>query len=165
MRFDQFKRREFITLLGGAAAWPLTARAHVPAIGFLHPASLEAFAENLRGFRQGLNASPDIFGGPVSGSWLSFLSGLSVLRAFLRHASEQYRASARAVGAMRASHSRPSGRIARRSSEERPGIQDGCRQLRSILTQVTGKKHPKSPRFSTLFKGLARDPKIPSCIY
>ena len=34
-----------------------------------------------------------------------------------------------------------------------------------ILTQVTGKKHPKSPRFSTLFKGLARDPKIPSCIY
>jgi hypothetical protein len=28
-----------------------------------------------------------------------------------------------------------------------------------------GKKHPKSSRFSTLFKGLARDPKIPSCIY
>ena len=34
-----------------------------------------------------------------------------------------------------------------------------------ILTHVTGKKHPKLPRFSTLFKGLARDPKIPSCIY
>jgi hypothetical protein len=34
-----------------------------------------------------------------------------------------------------------------------------------ILSHVTGKKHPKSPRFSTLFKGLARDPKIPSCIY
>jgi hypothetical protein len=34
-----------------------------------------------------------------------------------------------------------------------------------ILTHVTGKKHPKLPRFSTLFKGLARDSKIPSCIY
>ena len=34
-----------------------------------------------------------------------------------------------------------------------------------ILSQVTGKKHPKLPRFSRLFKGRARDPKIPSCIY
>ena len=40
-------------------------------------------------------------------------------------------------------------------------IDAGGRQF----SQVTGKKHPKSPRFSTLFKGRARDPKIPSCIY
>jgi putative ABC transport system substrate-binding protein len=51
------KRHEFITLFGGAAAWPLAARAQqpaMPAVGFLNSAPPEAFPERLRAFHRGL---------------------------------------------------------------------------------------------------------------
>jgi putative ABC transport system substrate-binding protein len=59
------KRREFITLLGGATTWPLTARAQestTPVIGLLHMGSQGAFGHIVEGFRQGL-AEADLLEG------------------------------------------------------------------------------------------------------
>jgi putative tryptophan/tyrosine transport system substrate-binding protein len=51
------RRREFISLIAGATAWPLTARAQqpgMPVVGFLHIATAEGNADNVTGFRRGL---------------------------------------------------------------------------------------------------------------
>src|SRR5262245_16491504 len=68
MQFDQLRRRSFITLIGGALAWPIAARAQqtVPVIGFLRNTTAAGSAHLVDALRQGLNEAGFIEGQNVA---------------------------------------------------------------------------------------------------
>jgi putative tryptophan/tyrosine transport system substrate-binding protein len=63
------RRREFVAGLGGAAAWPVVARAQqpvMPLVGFLSPGSRHAFAHEVAAFQQGLRETGYVDGHNVT---------------------------------------------------------------------------------------------------
>jgi putative tryptophan/tyrosine transport system substrate-binding protein len=62
------RRREFISLIGGAATWPIAARAQQPApvIGFLHAGSPQPNVKLVAGFRKGLSETGYVEGRDVT---------------------------------------------------------------------------------------------------
>src|SRR6516165_1672778 len=65
MQFDRLKRREFFTLIGGAAAWPLTARGQqsgMPVIGLLSLGSAAGEVPRIAALKQGMRQTGHVEG-------------------------------------------------------------------------------------------------------
>ena len=84
------RRREFITLIGGAAAWPLAARAQqpIPVIGYLGLGTPESQANTVTGFRKGLSDSGYVEGRNIA---IEFLWAGSQYDRFPAHAGDLVR--------------------------------------------------------------------------
>jgi putative ABC transport system substrate-binding protein len=69
MKFGRLKRREFMSLLGGVAAWPLAAHAQQPAmpvVGFLRDSSINASNAFVAALRQGMKEAGFVEGQNVA---------------------------------------------------------------------------------------------------
>jgi putative tryptophan/tyrosine transport system substrate-binding protein len=69
MQFDQSRRRKFIILLGGAAAWPLYAcqqQQAVPVVGFVNGGATDVYPDRVAAFRKGLEETGHVEGQNVT---------------------------------------------------------------------------------------------------
>ena len=69
MHCDRLRRRQFITVLGGVAVWPLVAwaqQAAMPVIGYLHSGSLAPYAHLVAAFHQSLKETGYIEGRDIA---------------------------------------------------------------------------------------------------
>jgi len=129
------RRREFITLLGGAATWPLRARAQqqMPVIGFLHSTSPDATPWSPAGFHRGLAETGYVEGRNVAVRWAEGRYDQLPVPSPRRRDCRGWHLSPRPR--------RKGGNLDDPSclpDWERPGQGRSCRQLESASGNVTG---------------------------